>query len=328
MLLRPAQNYKLSLTDHVESLVEELKTALSRGDRNRTAEHAHKVLIALWTTKWLPAIGDTLDDPTICYLALTMVDKDGGIKEAKHVTTAIARLEYCMRLMFLINMGLMKLEDEDKETEMEDAAKTLEPWYTEKVESTFNSLRSLTHQASSIAYSTMSLPRIWWSDRETHHTLLYKGDEIKFSAIEQAMLEMEASAVQLWEANVMCGTRLRVDYGNVVADDLSNATVGYSFLIDPRNRSLQHHSTKLAGAILKDPALCGRFIVGHDPETCEPVWNKPLLRTWLHDYSEFEAILLCHIEMTGGAPGRGTELAAMNLCNTRTRPKRNLCMLG
>ena len=34
------------------------------------------------------------------------------------------------------------------------------------------------------------------------------------------------------------------------------------------------------------------------------------------------------VEMMGGALGQGTELAAMNLCNTRTRSKHNLCMLG
>jgi hypothetical protein len=113
-----------------------------------------------------------------------------------------------------------------------------------------------------------------------------------------------------------------------MADDLSNTAVGYSFLVDPRNKSLHHHSVDLATAILSNPTLRQKFIVGQDPETCSPVWNKTALRTWLHDYAKFESVQLCRVEMTGGAPGRGTELAAMNLCNTRTRPKRNLCMLG
>jgi hypothetical protein len=333
MLLRPAQSsYELCLTKQVESLVGKLKRALEEeeGDKKKTALCAHELLMAMWTTKWLPAIGDTLDDPTICYLALTMVETDGSIKEAKYATTTIARLEYCMRLMFLVQMGFMKLNgDSSSSIEMEDAAEELAPWYTEKVESTFNSLQSLMHRASSIAYSTMCLPRIWWSDRTTYQSMLYKGDKIEFSSIEKAMLDMEAAAVDLWEAKVMCGTGLRmaINYAEVT-DDLTNVNVGYSFLFDPRNRSLQQHSTKLAENILSDPALRQKFIVGHDPETHMPVWNKPALRTWLHDYAKFEAIQLCRVEMTGGAPGRGTELAAMNLCNTRTRSKRNLCMLG
>jgi hypothetical protein len=210
MLLRPKQNYQLShLTDQVKTLLKRLKRALSAGDEKSTADCAHKLLIAMWTSKWLAAIGDTLDDPTICYLALTMVEADGGIKEAKYATTTIARLEYCMRLMFLIEMVLMK-NTEGEVMEFEDAAKALQPWYTEKVESTFNSLRSLMHRASSIAYSTMSLPRIWWSDRTTYHSMLYKGDKIEFPSIQKAMLEMERTAVKLWEDKVMCGTALRV----------------------------------------------------------------------------------------------------------------------
>jgi hypothetical protein len=84
--------------------------------------------------------------------------------------------------------------------------------------------------------------------------MLYKGDKVEFSAIEMAMLGMEAAAVELWEDKIMLGTGLRVDYNEIV-DDLSNVAVSYSFLVDPRNKSLQHHSTKLVAAILNDPAL-------------------------------------------------------------------------
>src|SRR6266478_9281903 len=326
MLLRPTESYKLSLTAQVKKLLKNLERALSVGETKKTALCAHRLLMAMWTTKWLPAIGDVLDDPTICYLALTMVESDGSIKDAKHATPTITKLEYCMRLMFLVQMGLAKVADESME--MEDAAEALEKWYTEKVESTFNPLRSLMHRASAISYLTMSLPRIWWSDWKTYRSMLYKGDKVEFSSIVKAMQGMEAAAVELWAAKVMCGTGLRVNYGSEIVDDLSNVAVGYSFVVDPRNKSLQHHSTKLVAAILNNPELRQKFIVGHDPETREPVWNKPILRTWLYDYAKFEAIQLCRVEMTGGAPGRGTELAAMNMCNTRTRSKRNLCMLG
>jgi hypothetical protein len=124
----------------------------------------------------------------------------------------------------------------------------------------------------------------------------------------------------------MCGTKLHVKYG-YVADDLINKEVGYSFLTDERNKCLQGHSMSLVAAILADPDLRKRFIVGNNLDTQTPEWNKMALRNWLYDYARFEEIQISRLEMTGGAPGRASELYSMNLCNTQTRHERNLCML-
>lgn len=60
----------------------------------------------------------------------------------------------------------------------QEAMDTLAPWITEKYDSTFNSLRSLQHRATSIAESTMALPSMYWLDREHFQTMLYEGSPI------------------------------------------------------------------------------------------------------------------------------------------------------
>jgi hypothetical protein len=83
----------------------------------------------------------------------------------------------------------------------------------------------------------------------------------------------------------------------------------------------------LASAILANPDLRRRFIVGVNPDTHNPEWNKIELRNWLFQYSQFEEIQISRAEMTGGGPGHLAELAAMNRSNTQTRHKRNFCIL-
>jgi len=61
----------------------------------------------MWTVRWQPVIGQVIHDPTICYLALMLMEMDGSFKDPKDSTGHVARLEYCMQLMFLVKMMLI-----------------------------------------------------------------------------------------------------------------------------------------------------------------------------------------------------------------------------
>jgi hypothetical protein len=122
------------------------------------------------------------------------------------------------------------------------------------MESTFNSLHSLMHRAAAIAHSSMSLPHIWWVDRVNYKSLLYRGDMVTIDDIKKCFINMETEAVTQWENDILCGTKLYIDY-QYLADDLSNEEVGYSFLMDPCNKCFQGHSMSLATAILNTPHL-------------------------------------------------------------------------
>ncbi|KAG6874820.1 hypothetical protein C0992_006430, partial [Termitomyces sp. T32_za158] len=201
----------------------------------------------------------------------------------------------------------------------------LVPWVTEKYDSTFNSLRSLQHRATAIAESTMSLPRIWWLDRQRFQTMLFEGSTIAFEDIRKLFVNIEADLVHTWENDVLCGLKLYCSYSDL-ADDLTNTAVGYSFINERRNPFIgSRHDLTLA--ILNDSLLRKRFIAweGDDGQV---VWNKLALRSWLYKYAQFEGLLLVRGQMLGGAPGRGTELTAMTYQNIATSTHRNCVAFG
>lgn len=328
MLLRLSnQNsspYNLS-ADSVQCL-KKLSTAAADKDTNPTPPdllNLHTILLNLWTTAWIKNTPSDFPDPTINALALDMLEPDRSFKHPRRTTGPIAKFEYCMRMTFM-----KEIHNQGKDTGhagYTKAANDLAVWYTEKHESTFNSLRSLQHRATSIAESELGLPRIWWTDRKQYRSMLYLGRPVEFSNIQKMFVHMEMELITMWETNILCGLSLHIPYHELF-DDLTNTAVGYSFLSDPANPFHQNRDKLLLG-ILESPLLRERFITDFDADG-SPNWNLMALQQWLFKYSQFEGLLLARANMLGGAPGRMTELTAMTYKNIATSPTRNFVALG
>ncbi|KIK10396.1 hypothetical protein PISMIDRAFT_20449, partial [Pisolithus microcarpus 441] len=205
-------------------------------DQTRLVQQLHTILLKVWTTPWSKSKYHIVPDPTESCLALLTLNRDGSFKAPKDVTTLIAKFEYCMRLTFLREIRAHASANPDMDEEA--ACDGLQPWFTEKNYSTFARLRSLQHRASAIAFSTMSLPRIWWTDSEAWTSLNYKGNPITFSDVCLIFRDVEEKLVDMWENKVLRGLKLRVDYDHIL-DDPSERNVGYSFMFDPRNTCFQ-----------------------------------------------------------------------------------------
>ncbi|KAF8875528.1 hypothetical protein BD779DRAFT_1678226 [Infundibulicybe gibba] len=317
LLLRPKTNYNLVLPKELQDVLENLSIAESQRDMDAMQLWIHQVLLHLWTRTWSDGDQDTIQDPTICYLILHTLKKDGSFGEAICVTRIIAQLQYCMRLFFVFHIKM--LAGDNKEANYIALSEPLIPWYTEKVvDSTFNSLRSLQHRATSAALETQGLPCIWWQDPPTYHTLLYRGHELN---------EMELAAMELWEKQVLCGLPLRTEYSSLT-DDLRNKSVGYSFLRDTRNATAFPYEDMLINAVLGNENLRSKFVIRTDEETLLPIWNPVALRQWLYHYAQLQELELVMCQMRSGSPTRGTEMTCMQYVNTPTQPTRSLCMLG
>ncbi|KAG5335205.1 hypothetical protein C0989_001870 [Termitomyces sp. Mn162] len=323
MLLRPSTSLVFPLSSEADKRLNDLRDAISDPHAFALSMKVLRILIALWTHTWTPNQDNLFPDPTIVCLALMMLQPDGSFKHPKYTTGPIARFEYCMRNTFMIEIyRKVKL---DPTTSFQFQMELLAPWFTEKYDSTFNSLRSLQHRATAIAESTMALPRVWWLDRKHYQTMLYEGCQVTFSNIQCTFVKIEHVLIKAWQQNVLCGLNLHAQY-NDLADDLTNTAVGYSFITDPRN-PFNQHCDSLITAILKDPLLRKRFIaVEHEDGTL--TWNKMILRSWLYQYAQFEGLLLVRGQMLGGAPGRGTELTAMTYTNIATSTHRNCVAFG
>ncbi|KAI6158487.1 hypothetical protein EDD17DRAFT_1488651 [Pisolithus thermaeus] len=281
----------------------------------------HELLFQVWSTAWTHQGDGDIVDPTERCLALMMLRQDGAFKEPQEVTPVIARLEYCMRLTFLKEIHQrMHLDPESDEL---DHCLALESFFTEKTRYTFSCLRSLQHRASSLAYDTMSLPQVWWTDTKTWKTMLYRGEQVCFVDLCKVFQETEAKLVQIWEEGILMGQDIRVEYDKI-ADDLVNKDVGYSFLSDARNPQLTHRDGLLR-RFLQDQDAFSHFAMIREGKI---VWNRSGLQAWLRSYAELQSLLLLRAQMLSGAPSRGTELTAMTYRNTQTRPTRNLVVLG
>ncbi|KAF8868519.1 hypothetical protein BD779DRAFT_1683677 [Infundibulicybe gibba] len=107
LLLRPKTNYNLVLPKELQDALENLSIAESQRDMDAMQLWIHQVLLHLWTRTWSDGDQDTIQDPTICYLILHTLKKDGSFGEAICVTRIIAQLQYCMRLFFVFHIKML-----------------------------------------------------------------------------------------------------------------------------------------------------------------------------------------------------------------------------
>lgn len=289
----------------------------------QTSHLVHQVFLSLWTVKWTVVQGNSIPDPTMRALVLMSVKSDGGVAEADEVTCWIARYENAVRLTSLFEIKELSRTRFGGDDSL--ACDEVQPWFVEKVYSTFNSLRTLQHRATAIAYGMTSMPKVWWVDRENWTSMLYRGHHLTLDMLRQAFRNLEDAIVRVWEEDVLCGLDLHVDY-DILADDLANTDVHYSFLVDPRNASFRKRDLLLT-AVLKDDKLRDRFAVAR-AEGDGYTLNSLAFHGWLRLYARFQQLRLVRSEMLSGGPSRSTELTCMNYCNTDTRPTRNCLALG
>lgn len=331
MLLRNQDSKELifDLPPKVIKNLEKLRQGLEgKAPVRMNALKALYILVSIWTMTWEKSSLVPFPDPTIVALALSMLQKDGSFSHPKYTTVTISKYEYCLRLVMILEISRQKEKKREAGVHTSDTmeAEPLLKWHREKTDSTFNSLRSLQHRATAIAQTSMGLPRVWWTDRNTYTSMLYEGNAITFPDISKLYVELERLAVEAWEVDVLCGLSIRSSYGDL-ADDLTSTSVGYSFISDPRNPFLQDRD-KLLHGILDDMPLRNRFVASFDAVSGEPVWNKLALKAWLHKYARLEGLLLVRGEMLGGSPGRMTELTGMTYRNIPTSSHRNLVAMG
>lgn len=203
----------------------------------------------------------------------------------------------------------------------EEAINRLQGYTREKEVTTFSSLMSLQHYASSLAYQSLSMPTIWWLDREKWDSMLYRGRKITHAQLVQVFKNIEKGIVELWETKVMLGLGLRVDYGEL-CDNLTRTDAGYCFLDDEQNPFLQH-ANELSDQVFRDPKLLEEFtyeVVG----TGERQLNHVQAREWLTHLAEHESLLMLSVDMKAGAT-HGTELAAMLVRNTLATAEPSMC---
>lgn len=324
-LLRPSTSHIMDLPDALNADLQVLRNLLIEKDLLNSIKAIHKICLTLWGKEWDEDFSQTMTDPTVRYAAFSQLKTQGGFAEPHHITPDFAKLEYLIRLTYVFEIWRIRNTTVPPPRSY-DLAKQFSRWFTESQPSTFNTIRTLQHLASSIAYSTMALPKVWWPESGSFRQMLYLGHPVKMDDIGKAFSQMEIDMVKIWEADILLGLKLRINYDQLT-DNMSNTDVGYSLFSDPRNTCFKGASTLLYSAVVKDPTLVAQFIKGHTYDG-KPIWNTLALRKWLINYSKFEELLLAKSEVTAGSSSRGTEITSLNWKNTLVRNSRGLYLMG
>jgi hypothetical protein len=278
--------------------------------------NVHACFKGLWMQEWTDSEEVPFADPTMVFVALLNLRKDGSFGDVEAVTKPLSAMTYVLRCMF--KMEIIAQGKSSGEAHSAVLAR-LAKWFTEKEHSPFNGLRSLMHRASSIIFNTVKPPDSFWIDRETWKILKFQGDRIDFDNVRTMFGAMQDKALSLWEKDVCMGAPIRVHYTEL-HDDPSNKEVGYSFL--SANAAFQDKDMLLRH-FMSQPELAQKLVVidaygGHE-------WNVPALHAWLLKLEELELLSLTLTEFLMGGPARGTELEAMKYKNTTTRQRNLFC---
>ncbi|KAI6043284.1 hypothetical protein EDC04DRAFT_2600326 [Pisolithus marmoratus] len=251
-------------------------------DQSLIVHQIHLMLLAIWTTPWSKDKHYIIPDPTESCLALLSLNHDGSFKHPKEVTKFIAKFEYCMCLTFLKEIRA----NVDEAAACDD----LQPWFNEKNYSTFAHLHSLQHRASAIAFSTMALPSIWWTDTEAWSSLSFKGNHIAFSDVCKIFQDVEEDLVSTWENKVLKGLKLRVDYEHIVDDPSNRNECLFPRLSMLGEKLLLMHAEMLSGAPSRGTELTAMLYQNTQAQDTQNlmVFGKHL--TLLSQYSKMSAL--------------------------------------
>lgn len=183
--------------------------------------------------------------------------------------------------------------------------------FTVGTDSTFHSIRSLQHRASSLVMSTQSEPNMKWKQNSKKTTLIYKGGEVSLEKLQQSQGALEDKTVATL-THLLFDHPFHIDL-TALKDDMGNTTPGYSLFTDRANAHILGHVDTLAQHILDTPSLRDRFVILTNGRL---IWNPIALADWLRNYAYLDLLCLVQVEMNCGAPGRTTELTGMPRVNT------------
>lgn len=228
------------------------------------------------------------------------------------------------RLTFLYECH-QRLSQPEHAPTLKESALDLRKWFTVGCESTFHSLKSLQHRASSITMSTQNEPDMVWKEGTNFSTLIYLGKEISLEALRECQGALEDATKKLLEETLLLGHHFPIDIA-ALTDDMGNKEAGYSLFEDCLNEDVLGPKDQLANYILNTPALRKRFVVRVEGE--KVIWNTVELAIWLSGFTQLNLLCLIQAEMNCGAPGRTTELTAMPTANTPGGMLRALRIIG
>lgn len=271
------------------------------------------VLEALWHHSWGATLDDPFKDPTQCFLAIHHLRESGSFDEAKQVPWVLTRLVSFHRGYVL---RMCHLGDPLK---MEQTLVRLHYFIEQGRGTPFSTLWRLQAYAQAISKSSLSKPRIWFSDRTFFHKLVYKGHNFTVEGMVKWVDRLEIDIISgiewLGATRSLC---LAFNSGATedLRDNVDSKDFGYVWFTDPANVCVTRAQDELFLELLENRAL-----FTPDGKMIAAGWQK-----WLQKLAWVERRLMQYIQLTEGSPSRATELVALLAANGVLRGRNGVLM--
>lgn len=271
---------------------------------------------------WPSKAQEPFANPTVSFIGLETLLEEGHFDSAKNVTTLLAKIKRAIRLSVLAEL---RFQVDSQDIPEIPTMQTLSVFVKDNEPTGFGDVTSLQRYASTIAYQTISFPKIVFPNRlqNDYSVLLFEGKLITIPNLHTIFTQMEDTMIELWEKDIMLNSGLYVEYG-IIADNLASTTPGYSFL-DAPNNPFASRKSDFATHVFNNPTLFNKFFVEDGPGKHKI--NTHAARAWLAKLGLLEENLTISVEMRSGAPIRMAELTSTLIRNRDTRV-RNVMGVG
>ena len=249
--------------------------------------------------------------PVYRFLIVVSLTKGGGFVGVLDITNIIAKLQWTCRAVIYEEL-LRRMANGQAESE---AWGELCIFIRQDRYTAFNSLRQAMHLAAAIVYGTSSMPQITWLDEENLRLSIH-GKPLGLDRLRDFVQSRLQAAKDQFDREVMFGIRME-EFGFTsadVVDQLSNRTVGYSFVDSPEN-GFKACRDKLIKAVMEDPLIVSFFVKRVTRGRIE--WNKDGCITWLKRTKQFLSTMMTVMHIVYGQPARGAELETVLIRNTK-----------
>ncbi|KAJ9653611.1 hypothetical protein H2201_009123, partial [Coniosporium apollinis] len=165
-------------------------------------------------------------------------------------------------------------------------------------------------------------PRVQWSaDKQT---IIYQGQRLHLSQLRSFVVQLCDAAEEILYKGLMFlpdpSMVRNIDLRELV-DDMTDSTVGYSFVSDPRN-NLRGGRRRMLDRLKTSPEWAALLKPGPDGFQLE---NKGW-REYQSQLEKFKELLFLLVHIPGGPPGRGGEILTIRHVNA-AQNMRNIFVL-
>ncbi|KAI5822682.1 hypothetical protein K523DRAFT_334842, partial [Schizophyllum commune Tattone D] len=281
----------------------------------------HRVFYHLWLCEWPRQVNQAYtSDPTMMYIAMAALNRDGSFMQAKDLTEVLAQFTYDIQLVVLRQMHYdIRHHSQTVHTQLW-ALRPLLKYVHEDEVTTFGSIRAMQHYASALAFSWRGMPSVMWKDPGRYEEMVFEGKPLPLHKLRELCHSLQASAIEIFEELSAKG-QTDIPYDQL-EDNLKNLTTGYT-VVDYRNSEIMRERF---AAFSEHLLSCDKWNLRRNVDGREVLHSRNCDQ-WLARLAELEERLLVLTLLASGAPPRGTEATALLLRNTPYR-QRNLYLFG